>query len=117
MPAIYRSDDRGQTWKRAGPAAAWWYYSRIFADPRDPDRVYSLATDLSVSYDGGKTVNTLTGPHVDYHAFWINPNDTQHLIAGSDGGLWQSYDGGAHWFTFYNLPISHFYKVGVDIRD
>src|SRR5262249_1272844 len=56
------------------------------------------------------------GGHGDYHVVWIDPQNTDHLIAGDDGGVWYSYDAGNKWWKADNLPISQFYHVSVDME-
>jgi photosystem II stability/assembly factor-like uncharacterized protein len=71
-----------------------------------------------MSEDGGKSFSTINGgAHGDFHDVWINPENTNHLIAGDDGGIWYSYDSGNTWWKGYNLPVSQFYHVSVDTQD
>ncbi len=118
---FYRSTDKGESWEKrndyisggTGPH----YYQEIEASPEDPDLVYQMDVFLHVTNDGGATFQYLTNgqtKHSDNHALWINPSDGQHLIVGTDGGLYESFDHGATWQHFSNLPISQFYKIGVD---
>ncbi|MDH5805369.1 MAG: hypothetical protein OEZ54_09300, partial [Gemmatimonadota bacterium] len=117
---VYRSADRGDTWeKMSGTNPRPMYYSQIRIDPNNPDRIYLGGTQLMVSDDAGKTFRDdgAPGVHVDHHALWINPNDSDHLLLGSDGGISTSYDGGMTWRMFDNLPIGQFYQIGADMRD
>jgi photosystem II stability/assembly factor-like uncharacterized protein len=125
--ALLRSDDGGDSWIKANEdhdiAVRPFYYTEIIADPDNPERLYNLYQRLGVSIDGGKTFvpnpvidccaasNTI---HIDNHAFWINPQDSRHLIIGSDGGIAISRDRGATWRYVRNLPLSQFYHVRVD---
>jgi len=125
--AMARSDDGGVNWQRVNQepniAVRPFYYTEVAADPYDANRVYNIYTRLSVSIDGGKTFevnpvidccaagNTI---HIDNHAFWINPNDSAHLIIGNDGGIAISRDRGETWRFVRNLPLSQFYHVAVD---
>jgi photosystem II stability/assembly factor-like uncharacterized protein len=117
---VFRSDDKGRTWKHVNSLCPRpFYYGQIRVDPGDDQRVYVLGIDLHVSKDGGKTFLADTGApetHVDYHALWIDPKDTDHLILGSDGGLYFSYDRGQVWEHLKNLPVSQFYGISVDQR-
>ncbi|MEM1205666.1 MAG: glycosyl hydrolase [Acidobacteriota bacterium] len=114
---FFRSNDRGESWhKRSGyVSASGQYYQEIFADPHDVDRVYSMDVWMQVTEDGGKTFRAVPErfKHVDNHALWIDPDDPDHLLAGCDGGLYETYDRGATWRYFPNLPITQFYRLAV----
>jgi photosystem II stability/assembly factor-like uncharacterized protein len=117
---IFRSTDRGTTWEKmsdTNPRAM--YYSQVRIDPTNSDRVYVLSSALMVSEDGGKTFrgDGATQIHVDHHALWIDPNDPDHLILGSDGGVSASWDGTGHWRMFDNLALGQFYTISYDMRD
>lgn len=118
---FYRSSDKGESWQKqnsyisggTGPH----YYQEIEVSPQNPNLIYQCDVFFHVSKDGGKTFNYLgTGreKHSDNHALWIDPNNDQHLIAGTDAGLYESFDQGSKWRHFPNLPISQFYKLGLD---
>jgi photosystem II stability/assembly factor-like uncharacterized protein len=125
--AMLRSDDGGESWAKTNEdhdiAIRPFYYSEITADPENADRVYNIFTQLSVSIDGGKSFelnraivccapsNTI---HIDNHAFWINPEDPEHLVIGNDGGIAISRDRGETWRFVRNLPLSQFYHIRVD---
>ena len=120
--ALYRSDDGGKTWdKRDKSQMMVWrpfYFANLVVDPKNPDRVFKPDLSLIQSLDGGKSfANVGGGSHGDHHDIWIDPTDTQHVISGDDGGLWQSYDGGNKWWKQNNLPVSQFYHVSVDNSD
>ncbi len=115
---FYRSTDRGESWHKQSDyvSGSPQYYQEIVVDPKNPHRVYSLDTYLMVSENGGKTF-TRAGEkhkHVDNHALWIDPNNTDHLIVGSDGGVYESWDRAKNWAFKDNLPLTQFYKVTVD---
>jgi len=117
---LYRSLDRGDSWeKMSNTNPRPMYYSQVRIDPTNVDRIYVLGTNLMVSDDGGRTFRSdgASQVHVDHHALWINPNDPDHLILGSDGGVVASWDGTAHWRMFDNLPLGQFYAIGFDMRD
>jgi photosystem II stability/assembly factor-like uncharacterized protein len=118
---FYRSTNKGESWEKrnsyisggTGPH----YYQEIEASPTDPDLVYQMDVFFQVTRDGGKTFSygeTGRAKHSDNHALWIDPDNGNHLIAGTDGGLYESFDDGATWRHFPNLPISQFYKIGLD---
>jgi photosystem II stability/assembly factor-like uncharacterized protein len=120
MSGVYRSTDRGETWEKANDTNPRpMYYSQIRVDPSDPERIYVLGTQLMISEDGGKTFRSDGAEtiHVDHHALWIDPNDSEHLIVGNDGGVAASFDRAASWRMYDNLAIGQFYQVGVDMRD
>jgi photosystem II stability/assembly factor-like uncharacterized protein len=113
----FRSTDRGETWeKRSDHAPGGDYYNEFICDPANVDRVYSMDTWMQVTHDGGTTFEHVgeTHKHVDNHALWINPDDPRHLLAGCDGGVYESFDSGATWVYFQNLPIMQFYRATVD---
>jgi len=120
--ALYRSDDGGKTWdKRDKSQLMVWrpfYFANLIVDPKNPDRLFKPDLSLIQSLDGGKSfANVGGGSHGDHHVVWIDPTDTQHVVTGDDGGLWQSYDGGNKWWKQNNLPVSQFYHVSVDDSD
>ena len=117
---LFRSLDRGDSWeKMSGANPRPMYYSQVRIDPSNVDRIYLLGGSLMVSDDGGRTFRNDGAEqiHVDHHALWINPNDPDHLILGSDGGVTATWDGTAHWRMFDNLPLGQFYAIGYDMRD
>jgi photosystem II stability/assembly factor-like uncharacterized protein len=114
---VFRSTDRGASWeKRCDNSTAGNYYQEIFADPKNPDKVFYVDFWINVSTDGGKSFRNIGEryKHVDNHALWIDPSNTNRLLAGCDGGLYETFDHGANWEYKTNLPITQFYKVAVD---
>ena len=114
---FYKSSDRGASWSKQNSwSTAGNYYQEIVPDPKDPNKVYSLDTWCMVTTDGGKNFKPLgeKNKHVDNHALYIDPQNTEHLIMGCDGGLYESYDGAKTWDFKSNLPITQFYRVAVD---
>ncbi len=118
---VFRSTDRGETWVKRSDymSASPQYYNELVVDPRDPGRIYSMDTFMHVSEDGGATWKEVpeTHKHVDSHALWIDPEDTRHLIAGCDGGVYQTWNRGETWEFVANLPITQFYRVAVDTSE
>ena len=115
---FFRSTDRGESWEKrsAYVSRSPQYYQEIFCDPVDVDRIYSMDVWMQVSEDGGKTFQPLGEKykHVDNHALWIDPQDPDYLLAGCDGGIYESYDRGKNWHFKANLPVTQFYKIAVD---
>ncbi|HET8675514.1 MAG TPA: glycosyl hydrolase [Blastocatellia bacterium] len=114
---VFRSSDRGSTWERRNEFdSTAMYYGKIFADPKDVDRVYVMNVFIMVSDDGGRTLRRLgeRNKHVDNHAMWIDPANTNYYLVGCDGGVYESFDRGANWAFKPNLPITQFYDVTVD---
>jgi len=115
---FFRSTNKGESWKKMSSylASSPQYYQEIFADPHDKNCVYSMDTYGRYTLDGGKSFTKFTykSKHVDEHALWIDPNNTNHLLNGCDGGLYESFDRGKTWDFKANLPLSQFYRVSVD---
>jgi photosystem II stability/assembly factor-like uncharacterized protein len=123
--ALYKSEDGGFTWKKINDKKDIgnrpFYYSDIFVDPQNENRVYSVFTYVNVSQDGGKNFtelmpayNTDRGVHPDHHAWWIHPEDGSFMIDGNDGGMNITYDGGKTWRFIGNLPVAQFYHISTD---
>jgi photosystem II stability/assembly factor-like uncharacterized protein len=116
---LFRSDDAGATWTKLNEdrnlRQRAWYYSRVVADPEDPDVVYGLNVQLWKSKDGGRTFQAInTIGHSDTHDLWIAPDDPDRMILGDDGGAEISFDGGQNWSTLGNQPTAQFYRVTTD---
>ncbi len=114
----YRSTDFGESWeKRSGYASGGaQYYHELIIDPNDADRVYSMDTFTQVSEDGGKNFAPLSIKyrHVDDHAMWIDPNNSDHFYIGGDGGIFETWDRGQTWRHVTNLPTVQFYRASAD---
>jgi photosystem II stability/assembly factor-like uncharacterized protein len=117
---MYRSEDSGRNWRLVNGdhnlSQRPWYFSHIFADPKNPEVVYSLAYRMLKSIDGGRTFTSMHALHGDHHALWIDPNNPNRMINGNDGGATVSVDGGASWSTEDNQPTAQFYHVVADNR-
>jgi photosystem II stability/assembly factor-like uncharacterized protein len=118
---LYRSDDRGETFKQVSKndriVARGFYYTRVRVNPENENHVYAVASTLFESIDGGKAFRSITGrTHIDYHAFWQDPKNPKRIWQGNDGGIAVSYDGGETWEPVYNIPIGQFYQIHADNR-
>ncbi len=112
---VYRSDDDGRTWEHVNDERKLrqraFYYTRIYADPKDENVVYALNTGFYKSTDGGKTFPTqFRVPHGDNHDLWIANNDPMRMVNGNDGGGNVSVNGGQTW-TDQDYATSQFYRV------
>ncbi|MCO4806636.1 MAG: glycosyl hydrolase [Flavobacteriales bacterium] len=114
---FYRSNNRGESWNRQSDYfTSGNYYVELVPDPNNVDKVFSMDTWLHHTEDGGKTFKK-TGEkskHVDNHAMWINPKNTNHWLVGCDGGLYETWDGAGNWKFHQNLNITQFYRVAID---
>ena len=122
---VYRSDDAGKKWRKVSQSNDYmrglsstygWVFGQIRVDPNDPETIYVMGLALNVSNDGGKTFRRLRGMHGDHHALWINPEDSNYLINGNDGGINMSYDAGKNWRLFTKqIPAVQFFNVMHDM--
>ena len=123
--ALFKSIDGGENWikinEKSDIGNRPFYYSDIFVDPQNENRLYSVFTYVNVSEDGGKNFKQLmpaynvnNGVHPDHHAWWIHPDDGSFMIDGNDGGLNITYDGGVNWRFVGNIPVAQFYHISVD---
>ena len=115
---VYRSDDFGASSTKKGTYFQFpWYMAQLRVDPKDPDRVYLLGIQLHVSEDGAMTNREIgTSAHVDYHALWIDPTNSDHFVTGNDGGVYITYDRGQTMDWVSNLPLSQYYAIETDNR-
>jgi len=122
--ALFVSDDGGLTWDKRDKSnwMVWrpFYFANLTVDPKNPDRVFKPDGALILSEDAGKSfavVGGFQGAHGDVHDVWIDPVNPQTVVAGDDGGIWYSYNGGGRWWKADNLPVSQFYHVSLDNND
>jgi photosystem II stability/assembly factor-like uncharacterized protein len=115
---VYRSDNGGGSWSRVNQQRDLrqraWYYTHIYADPKNADSVYVLNTGVYRSNDGGRTYTSIQTPHGDNHDLWIDPNDPNRMIEANDGGANISINGGRTWSSENNQPTAQFYRVALD---
>jgi photosystem II stability/assembly factor-like uncharacterized protein len=115
---VYRSDDAGESFRQVSDdPRTWaraWYYMHIIADPGDEDEVWVLNSGAMRSIDGGQTYTRIPDSHVDHHALWINPDDSDIMINGNDGGASVTLNGGETWSSVMNQPTAQMYRVMTD---
>ena len=114
---LFRSDDGGKTWQKMNSdqriRQRAWYFSHIYADPKNPETIYILNVQAFKSIDGGKTLTYVSVPHGDNHDLWIDPNNPDRMIEGNDGGATVTENGGLTW-TEESMPTAQFYHVVAD---
>jgi photosystem II stability/assembly factor-like uncharacterized protein len=121
----YRTEDGGANWERVNELNQRpMYYSEVFIDPTNENRVYELATSFYKSEDGGHTFRNMpirptydVGVHSDFHGLWIDPTNPEHFYLAGDAGLYESWDGGTTFIRINNIPIAQFYAIGADNRE
>jgi len=117
---FYRSSDGGQNWKKKSsyttPGTGPHYYQELFASPHQFDKIYSMEINILVSNDGGGTWGKIPEDkkHGDNHALAFHPEKPGYLLAGSDGGIYETWDSGKTWRYIANLPITQYYRIAVD---
>jgi len=120
---IYRTDDRGATWRKVSDSTPFmsghsgtygWVFGQIRVDPKDDKTIYTLGLALNVSHDRGKTFSALRGLHGDHHGLWIDPANPSRLYSANDGGFYMSSDAGATWKFAMSAGGSQFYNVTLD---
>lgn len=132
---LYKTIDGGLTWSKTHHtpftnfSVIGWYFTDVYVNPQNDEEVYCLGVRLARSQDGGKTFTFIEGNvsrttpsmargfHLDQCELWINPKNPNHLAAGNDGGLYVSYDKGASWFHYNNIPVGEFYDITIDQKN
>lgn len=133
---VYRSDDRGETWRRANTEDLYpvfgiygWKFCDVRVSPDNENEVYILGNRMFHSTDGGRTYQRIgetirrvhdtegTAMHLDHHELWIDPANPSRLVLGNDGGVMMSWNRGRTWLHLNNLPIGQFYFVSVGMDD
>ena len=115
---LFRSDDRGDKWTWVNDdhklRERAWYYTWVYPDTRNPDKLYVPSVYMHRSSDGGRSFSSMPVPHGDNHDLWIDPDDPDRMILGNDGGATITFNGGRTWSTQNNQPTAQFYRVAVD---
>src|ERR1041385_7555648 len=115
---LFVSTNAGKKWSRITNdhrlVQRAWYYIELFVDPKNDNTVYVLSASALRSTDGGKTWETLSGTHGDFHDLWINPDNPNNFIISNDGGSAITFNGGKSWSTQMNMPTAQFYRINVD---
>lgn len=115
---LFVSTNGGKKWSRITNdhrlVQRAWYYIELFVDPKDENTVYVMSASALRSTDAGRTWDTLSGTHGDFHDLWINPNDPNNFIISNDGGSAVTFNGGRSWSTQANMPTAQFYRINVD---
>ena len=115
---VFRTDDGGAHWARVSDLIPrGFYFGKVRVDPTNDQRVYVLGFGTAVSDDGGKTFlnSGARDIHGDCHAMWIDPNNSNHVLLGTDGGIYFSYDKAKTWDFQNNIPLGEFYNISYGI--
>jgi photosystem II stability/assembly factor-like uncharacterized protein len=114
---FFRSTNRAAVWEKMNDyTAQGQYFNELYCDPKNVDKVYNVDVLTKVTLDGGKTWKPIgvKNRHVDDHAMWIDPQNSDHFLIGGDGGVYETFDGGNNYGFKSNLPITQYYRVTVD---
>lgn len=132
---LYKTTDGGITWKKTHDtpfnifSVIGWYFTDVYVNPKNDEEIFCLGVRLAHSSDGGKTFTYLGGQvsrsnqglakgfHLDQCELWINPDNSNHIVAGNDGGVYVSYDKGLSWFHYNNIPTGEFYDITIDQKN
>ena len=115
---LFVSNNGGDSWSMVSGdnrlTQRAWYYTEVFTDPNDENTVYVMSAPALRSIDGGKSWETLSGTHGDYHDLWINPDNSNNMVIANDGGAAISFNFGETWSTQDIMPTAQFYRISVD---
>ncbi|HVA28940.1 MAG TPA: hypothetical protein VNF68_12225, partial [Candidatus Baltobacteraceae bacterium] len=114
---LWSSTDGGTHWKLVSDRHALdqrpYYFSQFTVDPKNPNHVFFMSIQASVSADGGKTTKPMKTNGYDHHQMWIDPVGDRRAIVAADAGVRLSLDGGATWRD-PQLIVSQPYHISVD---
>lgn len=128
---VYRSGDGGLTWSKMSSdrvdlsRKTGYAFNQIRVDPERPEHLFITGETLSSSLDGGKTWTALTESRAsrpfhqafgDFRTLWIDPQNPDRMLAGTDGGVFISYDGGRTCDHLANLCLGEVYALAVDME-
>ena len=115
---LYVSTNAGKSWSQVTSEPRLvqraWYYVELFIDPKNDQTIYVLSAPALRSTDGGKTWQTLSGTHGDFHDMWINPDNPNNFVISNDGGAAVTFDGGKSWSSQGTQATAQFYRINVD---
>jgi photosystem II stability/assembly factor-like uncharacterized protein len=121
---LYRSEDQGVTWEHMAASdtritnGQGAFSSGVWVDSQNPDMLYTIATTIYRSTDGGKTFAAFKGAPggEDPHNAWVDPTNGQRMIFGFDQGPAVTLDGGQTWSGYYQIPVAQIYHISTDTR-
>ncbi len=129
---VYRTDNAGRTWNRLGQPSGEGlrgasYFGQIRVDPNDENHIYVLSVNMYETKDAGKTWDTpyrerdekrraRVDFYDDHHAMWIDPENSSHMLLGTDHGMGITYDAGRNWYHPDELPLAQLYAIAVDMN-
>ncbi len=128
--SVYKSTNSGDSWTLVSGKAQGmkrfmeghsgtygWVFSQIRVDPVDENKIYTMGLFLNTSTDGGKSFKRESRIHMDHHALWVDPDNTDYMLSGNDGGVYVTYDAGKNWRHFVDIPVIQFYNVAFDMAE
>jgi photosystem II stability/assembly factor-like uncharacterized protein len=122
---IYRTENGGEQWTKTNPEnvnvmpKGPYYFTQIRVDPNNDQHIIVTGEPFLSSKDGGRTWPDRVFPRMfgDFRTLWFDPENSDRIIAGSDGGIAISYDGGKTSDHYANMPVGEIYAIGVDMDE